>query len=212
MTTAIANPTRLTVVGDSGKRDASGKCRRYLVCRCSCGSEVEIPKENVLSGKTLSCGCLSREIARASFTKHGLYRTRARKIWAGMKERCQNPNNDAYPGYGGRGITLSPLWQEFAPFYEYLLTLLPDGVRDIPKGLSVDRINNNLGYQPGNVRLANMVEQNRNRRGNRLIEIDGVSKCLAEWCEIHGKKQPVVWKRLRRGWDINRALTTPAKT
>jgi hypothetical protein len=117
-------------------------------------------------------------------------------IWNGINKRCHNPNASKYPDYGGRGIFVCPEWRhDFAAFFAYI------GARPSPRH-QVDRIDNNRGYEPGNVRWATPLENARNTRRNVLITIGGVTRCASEWDEVagfpHGSK--VVLNRYRRGW------------
>lgn len=134
---------------------------RFWAVRCDCGSVRSVLTNRLMSGKTRSCGCLRREVTAARLTTHGHARkgapTAEYRAWCGILERCQNPNNHTYPYYGGRGITIDPSWLDFATF------LADVGPRPSP-AYSVDRIDNALGYAPGNVRWATRIEQARNRR------------------------------------------------
>jgi hypothetical protein len=124
-----------------------------------------------------------------------------RDVWKGILARCQNPNNAAYKNYGGRGITVCERWQSFRNF------IYDMGPR--PKGLFIERIDNDLGYCPSNCKWATWHEQSRNRRNNRIIEFNGKSQCLADWAEETGINRNVIAKRLNTGWSIKRALTVP---
>jgi hypothetical protein len=111
---------------------------------------------------TRSCGCLKRDLCAERIskiaTKHGLIHSAEYGAWVAAKGRCLNPKNRAFKNYGGRGISIAPEWvDDFAAFYSYL------GPKPSPAH-SLDRINNDRGYEPGNVRWATRVEQNRNRR------------------------------------------------
>lgn len=132
-------------------------------------------------------------------TKHGLHRSREYGIWRGMRERCGNPRRPEYPNYGGRGIRVCDRWQEFAAFYE--------DMGPCPPGYSIDRIDNDGNYEPGNCRWASRVEQQRNRSDNALLTIDGVTATLAEWSERSGLRHATLDARLRRGWDPALAIS-----
>lgn len=122
--------------------------------------------------------------------------------WQSMKNRCSNPKDRDYPSYGGRGITVCERWQDFATF------LGDVGARPSP-GMTLDRIDNNKGYEPTNVRWATAKDQARNRRNNVFIAVGGQTVRLTDECERRGLSVPMVRQRLQKGWDVERALNTP---
>lgn len=116
------------------------------------------------------------------------------RVWRGMKSRCHDPRCADYPRYGARGITVCDEWRnDFLSFAAY--------VGDRPAGKTLDRIDNNKGYQPGNVRWATKSEQARNTRRNHMHTIDGVTRCMADWCEILNEPWTSVKKRIQAGRD-----------
>jgi hypothetical protein len=122
-----------------------------------------------------------------------------------MKERCLNPNNKDFPSYGGRGITVCPEWQK-----SYLSFLEHVGRRP-SSAHSIDRLDNEKGYEPGNVRWSTSGEQARNTRRNRMITFQGRTRCLTDWAEEIQVDPRVLWSRLDRGWTVERALTQPKR-
>lgn len=139
--------------------------------------------------------------------KHGLKNTRLFSIWAGMKNRCHNSNTPNYHGYGARGITVCDEWKNnFQAFYDWSMK---NGYSD---DLSIDRIDNDKGYSPDNCRWANCKQQSTNRSTNHIVTINGVSKCLAEWCEDYGINYKTVKDRLKRGWTYEDALSKAVQT
>lgn len=121
--------------------------------------------------------------------------------WKGARQRCFNPKFPGYENYGGRGITMCMQWSTFEVFFSDM------GER--PKGMTLDRRDNNLNYTPCNCQWATYKQQNRNQRSNRIISINGVSRCVAEWCEINGISRLTAGVRLTRGWSEEDAVTLP---
>ncbi len=173
------------------------------ICRCDCGTEKPVSGEDLRSRDAVSCGCWRREKTIAASTTHGRTGSRSFITWVGIRQRCHNPENHAFGNYGGRGITVCGRWREsFANF------LADMGER--PRGMSIDRINNNGNYEPGNCRWATDTEQARNRRGLRMVEFDGVTLPLKPMCQRLGLNYGAISQRVNKlGWDPIKALTTP---
>ena len=136
-------------------------------CRCDCGKTSFVRSTCLLRGTSTSCGCKARESASAiaktgkNRRTHGQNRTKTHVLWQHMKQRCFNPNISSFKDYGGRGISVCNEWRNsFQAFFDYV-SKLPHF--DEP-GYSLDRINNDGNYEPGNVRWATRTEQNNNRR------------------------------------------------
>lgn len=183
--------------------------RRQIIwrCHCSCGAVALVCSNNLRGPRvTQSCGCLHREAARLvgarSATHHeaGVSRTTEYVIWMGMRERCNNPKDHAYPSYGGRGIKVCRRWDTFTHF-------LVDMGRRPSRLHSLDRKDNDKGYTPSNCRWATKREQAENRRSARLISYDGVTRTLGGWARAVGIGGAALADRLRRGWPLSSALT-----
>mgnify|MGYP001379757104 CR=1 FL=1 len=172
---------------------------RFL-CRCVCGNEKIVFKHNLVAGRTRSCGCLNRENLDSSGT-HRKTKTTIYKTWSAMKARCNRVISNDYANYGGRGISVCDRWNSFENFF------LDMG--DRPDGTSIERIDNNGNYEPGNCRWATFGEQSRNKSSNRVIAFNGESACVAEWAETTGIPSNVITRRLNTGWPIKDALTLP---
>jgi len=190
---------RLTVLGYAGKNK-----RRFSMwtCRCECGLPCVVQGTSLTRSATRSCGCLQRNTVTARNMKHGLSRSPEFTTWHSMFERCNNPRNKAYAHYGGRGISVCDRWSAFETFYEDM------GPRPSPNH-SIDRIDNAKGYCKVNCRWATQTTQNRNSRRNRVLTFNGKAMCLSEWSEQLSISIQTLHSRLRRGWSVERALTTP---
>lgn len=191
--------TRLTVI----KLDRIERKKVYWICKCICGTKKIIRTDTLLKETTRSCGCLQKELTKIRFDKyrykHGKKYSKIYKIWEGMKQRCKNKKNTAYANYGGRGITLDPRWEKFENFYE--------DMGDPGKEQMLERINNNKGYYKENCKWATRVEQNNNKRSNRLITFNGKTQNITQWATEIGIYENTIQSRLRLGWSLERALT-----
>ena len=190
--------TRLTVLSTAG-HDKYGNL--LWLCKCACGNEKIVAGYNLKRPNktgTLSCGCLGAERAsrrRKLTTKHGhtigkpslTYQT-----WGAVIARVCNPLNVGYSRYGGRGIKVCKRWLKFENF-------LAD-VGERPSGAySLDRIDNDGNYEPGNVRWILHRHQHWNTRRNVWITVSGQTKCLAEWALIEGLPYSTAYGRYKRG-------------
>lgn len=119
-----------------------------------------------------------------------------------MRSRCERPDFDAYPWYGGRGIKVCERWRSFDNFFA--------DMRAAPMGMTLDRINNDGDYEPGNCRWVSAKSNCRNRSSNVLLTRDGKTKTVIEWSEILGVDPFRVYARLRRGWSAEKALDKKA--
>jgi len=135
-----------------------------------------------------------------SKTKHELFRT-----WSSMVQRCTNPNVRCFMSYGGKGVSVCERWMNFWLFVQDVKTR-PS------KKHTLDRIDTNGNYEPGNVRWATQKEQLRNQSRNVRIAFGGTEKCVSEWAEETGLSKEVIFSRLRKlGWSVEKTLTTPAR-
>lgn len=169
-------------------------------CECICGKILPVLSYNLISGNTKSCGCLQIEIARNTPTIHKMCKTVEYETWCNIIKRCTNKNSPAFKDYGGRDITICPEWRhDFMAFYNHV------GKRPSPKH-SIDRIKNNVGYLPGNVRWATRYEQNNNKRNNHKITLHGWTMTIAQWSKFIGIDPKIITTRIFRKWPYPKAI------
>lgn len=144
------------------RKNNAGNSYRIAVFKCpSCGGEFEANIFSIRSGRRKSCGCLHRKVLLKRIKKHGLHDHPLYTRWSHIKSRCFNPNNPEYRNYGARGILICDEWSnDFKAFYDYMMALS----NAMGLGLTIDRIDNNGNYEPGNVRWVERYIQNTNKR------------------------------------------------
>lgn len=176
--------------------------RAQWICKCDCGAKKIVSGPNLLNGSTKSCGCLARE-TKPQYV-HGLSHTRLHYIWRSMKERCYIPHYKAYKNYGARGIVMCDEWRDnFLAFYNWSME------HGYEENLSIDRIDTNGNYCPENCRWVTCSTQNRNKRNNVHITINGKTKVLKDWCNIYHISIQTVFARVKRGMSYIEALEAP---
>ena len=153
----------LTVTRFDHRKQVQGGTRLYWECQCDCGNTVVVEAAKLRSGHTQSCGCYQKKRAAEARTKHGHCGRKNPKSpiyesWRAMRERCSNPKSIGWKHYGGRGITVCKQWQD--DFGAFLKDMGPTWKPD----LTIDRIDVDGNYEPGNCRWATMAEQVRNTR------------------------------------------------
>ena len=131
-------------------------------------------------------------------------RTPEYSCWDSMKQRCLNQSHTSYENYGGRGITICEAWLSFDNFFNDM------GQRPSPRH-TLERIDNNRGYEPGNCKWATRGEQLRNTRRSRYVEHDGQRKVIADWADEYGIPRGALLMRLRNNWPFEKALKTPVR-
>lgn len=201
---------RLTVVGFAEWRPSAGvKGRRsFWMCQCKCGNTKAIVGASLTLGLSTSCGCFHKEEVVKRFTTHGGKINRKASptysTWCNMLTRTTNKNGDRYEDYGGRGVGVCESWKSFEVFLKDM------GPR--PKGTSLDRIDNNLGYSVENCRWASHVEQGRNKRSNRIVNYQGREICMSELAEITGMSYIALYHRiLTKKMSVDEALAFPVR-
>lgn len=194
--------TRWTVLSSPFKID------RYVrvSCRCDCGTEKSVRVSKLREGTSKSCGCWRND----NLTTHGMTAKAVRKdsheywIWNMVVQRCRNPMVKNWMDYGGRGITVCDSWLRFENFYADM------GPRP-GHGYSLERKDNDGGYHKGNCKWATRMEQNKNKRNNRMLTAFGKTQHLAEWSREYGIQHPTILHRLDAGWTVEAAISTPVQ-
>lgn len=190
---------RLTVESVAGRKGAL----YYWNCKCDCGGTAIVPR-SCLNGGTQSCGCLHREATQKFLGKHFMTNSITYKSWLNMRRRCNDPKNNRYERYGGRGIKVCDRWNE--SFQSFL-----QDVGERPSlDHSIERRDNNRGYEPNNCYWASRQEQSNNKKTSVLWQFNDRKQTIGEW----SKETGIGWDTLKSrvsiyGWSIERALTTP---
>ena len=191
---------KLTVLSEAG---INRHQKRMFVCRCECGNQRIVIAAHLRNGNTQSCGCWQKERAKAvgkSNRRHGDKSSREWKSWQAMRSRCLNPHATGYRNYGGRGISICERWARYEHFLEDM------GRRPSPQH-SLDRIDSNGNYEPGNCRWASPEQQMRNIRTNVSLTFQGKTMTVVEWAEEMKIPASRIYGRLKRGWNAEQALT-----
>lgn len=170
-------------------------------CQCDCGVSVDVISQSLRSGATQSCGCMRAETVSARQRKHGMSSSGTYATWSSMIQRCANPNKKEYGRYGGRGIKVCERWKTFELFVADM------GKR--PAGLTIDRIDSNGDYEPGNCRWATYKQQANNTARNRRYTFKGKTLTMREWARTLGITDSSLSERLDK-WPVEIALGLPA--
>lgn len=181
-------------------------CHNFWLCKCDCGVECVKTSNALRSGRVKSCGCSRGEFVRQSKLTHGMSQgCRLYKVWSAMRERCVSPGSSSYERYGARGICVCQEWQD--SFESFVASV---GERPSPDH-SLERIDNNKGYEPGNVWWATRSQQARNRRDSFVVNYLGITANIADWEEITGVSPRRISDRVKKGWSLLRAMTEKPK-
>ncbi len=192
-----------TVLGDGTKPG-------FWLCQCQCGTKREVNKKNIKAKLSRSCGkCVAqdtfatrqKDMAKKRI-KHGGSGTPEYAAWAHMKDRCTNPNSNAWDDYGGRGIKVCEQWSGSDGFAQFIIDM---GPRPSPEH-SLDRKDNEGDYTPDNCCWATREEQQRHKRTSKMIEHNGRTQCLQAWADEYEVGAGVLGARLDMGWTFERAV------
>lgn len=167
----------------------------YGIFLCQCGKEHVARVSHIKFGAIKSCGCLTG----TKTVRHRMTNTPTYKTWEKIKQRCFNPKNKAFQRYGAKGIIMADAWaNSFELFFAEM------GER--PPGMTIDRIDNSKGYEPGNCRWATWEEQQNNRTNNRKFEMDGKSQTVDRWARELGIHRDKIWHQIKSGKSIREAI------
>lgn len=196
-----------TVVESAGI-DKHGQCLWLTVC--DCGSPARsVQGAKLRRGESTSCGCAKPSKCAAANTKHGASArgrmTPEYRAWSNMIDRCERQGNAQYADWGGRGISVCDQWR-----HDFSAFLADVGPRP-SSAHSIDRVDVNGNYEPGNVRWATKTEQNINKRTTRMLTFDGMTLTVKEWAHRTGQTSHGLDARIRCGWTVERALMTPVR-
>lgn len=176
----------------------------YWTCRCECGTEREVQGASLRYGGTSSCGCRRDEALRVAWTKHGMATTALYRSWLGMRQRCENPNDNGYAYYGARGIAVCERWSTFEPFRDDM------GATWFP-GATLERREVNGPYEPSNCCWIPRNRQSRNRRNVPLIDTPWGPLTLPELGAKIGVSAVQMAVRYRKGWRGDKLLSPAAE-
>lgn len=199
---------RLTVLAEVAPVSAGKESKRAVLCLCQCGAEKVLKLNSLRSGIAKSCGCLRKQVFLEGAVTHGESGSLLHIMWKNIKQRCGNNKSEKYHNYGGRGIYLYPEWAEnYSLFRDYMNAVL--GPR--PEGATLDRINNDQGYCPGNLRWAFGSDQNNNKRSNVVITAFDKTQTLSQWADEISIPYSALYYRIQAAkWPVEHALTLPS--
>lgn len=177
--------------------------RSFWTARCACGTQRVVEGGALTTGKSRSCGCLHREVSSRVASQprtHGMKGAPEYYVWTSLKQRCLNPLVKNYAAYGGRGITVCSRWaQSFEAFIADM------GERPSPRH-SIDRIDNDGNYEPGNCEWKDFSSQVRNRRSNVVVQYRGQEMVLTDAVRLAGACYSTVHRRMSRGQSFAEAI------
>lgn len=184
-------------------------------CLCDCGNVTSAITTVLKRGTKRSCGCLMRESAKIQLEKnakritHGGYKERLYTIYAAMIRRCENPHDNRYDKYGGRGIKVCDEWRnDYSAFRSFALENGYD-----PEGkygqTTIDRIDVNGNYCPENCRFVSQTVQQNNKSNNTWMTYNGKTLTMAQWAKELGISVNTIMSRINYGWSTERILSEP---
>jgi hypothetical protein len=196
--------TRSTLISLAGEKFGRWLVLEYVgekrwLCRCDCGVEKAVHTRRLRGGSSQSCGCLQKALIAERNQKHGFVGHPAYVSWDGAKRRCSSTDR---AHYGGKGITMHPAWFDFNVFWA-------DMGASWREGLSIDRIDNSKGYEPGNCRWSTPKVQSNNRTNCVMVDTPSGRMNITQASEKYGINRWTIASRLKLGWSHADAVTVP---
>jgi len=197
---------RWKVLRRSNKKSKRNGDGVLWICECSCDAHTikEVRGKELRKHVSTSCGCFSIEKLKERSTTHGKTHTRIYQIWLGMKKRCLNPKTKHYKNYGGRGIKICNEWLDkstgFMTFYNWSMQ------NNYKDHLSIDRINNDGNYEPGNCKWSTNIEQAKNKRTSHYLTFKGQTKIIMDWSHYIGINEAIIRGRIKKGLPLEKIL------
>lgn len=198
---------KLEIVAFEGLvRFSKGKACKFRF-RCECGNEFTAQKSNVI-GKRQDCGCSRPDLGRTA--PAGASLNPLHKVWSHMIDRCENPANPSFKDYGARGISVCARWKRGARGRTGFECFVADMGPRTP-GMTIERVQRDGNYDPGNCMWLPKADQSKNRRGVRLVRIGDRVKTIPDWCKETGIDYWTAIRRVTRGWPPDKAVTHPIR-
>lgn len=199
---------RLTVETFEGLRRYGNGKAAYFTFRCDCGNAFVAQKSNVIGKGRNDCGCsraTSDRVAPKGASSNPLH-----KVWWHMIDRCENEQNKSFRDYGARGIKVVDRWKTGdGPLTGFECFMADMGPR--PKGMTIERVQRDGDYKPGNCVWLPKGDQSKNRRGVYLVRIGEEVKTIPDWCAVTGIDYWTAIRRVARGWPPDKAVTHPIR-
>lgn len=185
----------------------------YWICVCDCGNEKSICSTHFKSHKTSSCSCYNKDVVSKRRKTHGKTNTRLYKVWRGLIDRCLYKSHKYYKDYGDRGIKICDEWLGDVGFKNFYNWAIENGYNENAKrgDCTIDRINNDGNYEPNNCRWVDLKIQQNNTRKTKKILYNNKYMSLFEISQICKIDKKIIYRRLLRGWSIDRATTQKIK-
>ena len=202
--------SRLTVLRQEESKNQENSSDTYWLCECNCGNhkQIIVRGTDLRQGRVRSCGCLFDEYIN-DMRDNSCKSEKLYAIWCGIKGRCYVESNSSYKNYGGRGIQVCDEWKNsYSNFKNWAIN---NGYNEnaMRGECTIERIDVNGNYCPNNCKFVTSKEQANNRRSNRLITINGVTKNITEWADAVGLTNDCIYARLKLGWTEYNAVMTP---